>query len=161
MVRYSSFTMQFLYGLSRATRRPRCFLFAERLLGLDLRAVVGRPLEALATSLEKYQESCGRQTRLDLALQELMEKYRFLLVRRAVLVVVSDTKTQDAGRAARLLAQMRGWLKEIVWFNPLPQGEWRRYPTVAVFQEMSRMLPCRTLGDLERLLRRDLWRTAS
>lgn len=158
MARYSSFTLQLLYGLSRTLRQPRCFLFAERLRELDLRQEAAGSLEALAASLERHQEYCGRQTRLDLALQELVEQHRSLLVRKTVLVVVSDTKTQDAERAARLLGEVRGRLKEVIWFNPLPPEEWQRHPAVAAFRPLSRMLPCRTLGDLERVLRHDLWR---
>lgn len=161
MARYSFFTMQFLYGLGRAVRRSRCFLFAERSAELDLKPLAGQPLAALAERLEQHQEVLGRQTRLDVALQDLLERHRDLLTRRTVLVVVSDTKTQDAARAASLMAQMRGWLKAILWFNPLPEGEWRRYPTVAVFQDLGKMLPCRTIGDLERLLRCNLWQIAT
>lgn len=160
MARYSSFTMQFLYGLSRAARQSRCFLFAERAAEFDLRPLAGESLAALAKRLEQQQEVLGRQTRLDVALRELLNGHRLLLTRRTVLIVVSDTKTQNAAEAAGLLAQIRARLRALLWFNPLPEAEWLRYPTVALFQPQVQMWPCRTIGDLERLLRASFWQMA-
>lgn len=151
MARYSSLTIQFLYGLSRAVRGCRCFLFAERAKELDLGRVARRTLGELAGVLEEHQKAVGHQTRLDAALEKLVQEQKPLLVRRNILWVVSDTKTQNLARAVELLAQVRSRVREVLWLNPLPEKEWDTLPSVAAFRRLSRMYSCHSVADLEKL----------
>ena len=98
----------------------------------------------------------GRSTHLDRALETLTLRHRHLLTHDTVVVVVSDTKTLGMEEAERHLEQVRRSVRDIVWLNTLPRGEWPGLPSVAPFRRHCRMFECNTLAHLERIMREHL-----
>jgi len=146
MLKYSQFTLQFIKGLSEGLPQMKAFIFAEKLEPIDLRDFSIEGLKASA--------SWGEGTDFHAALLQLQSAYAGLIRPAAVLVVLSDTKTQSPEGAARELAAIRRRVKEIVWLNPLPKNQWAKYPTVAQFQQYAAMWECSSLAHLAKVLGR-------
>jgi hypothetical protein len=154
MARYSSFILQFTYGLSKVVRDIEVFLFAEDLEHISARLRAAGGLERSVASIVEGSAVWGKGTNLAAALERLAEEHGQQLSSDALLVLVSDTKTLSAGEASRLLAGMRRKVRDIIWLNPVPAREWGELPTVSLFAPHARMFECNTLSDLEGVLRR-------
>lgn len=153
MRKYTAFVLQFILGLTRVIRSMEIFFFSEK-LGRATTSV--RPEDNISSVAEKVADMArqwGEGTRLDVALASLLQDYSFLLRRRTILLVISDTKTQNVGQAASLLQEVRWHVRDIIWLNTLPREEWKRYPGAELFSRSSHMFACRTMADLEQVLR--------
>jgi len=160
MARYTGFILEFIFGLRAAVRGVEAFVFSEELERVT--EMVDRPAPAaalpdrFAASARQVVESSrvwGKGTDLGTALTSLVGEHGRLLTRDTVVIIVSDTKTLGADEAARLLTRMRPKVRELLWLNTLPWGEWAKHRTVALFGRLVNMHECYTLAHLERVIR--------
>ncbi len=109
----------------------------------------------LSSAREVIDESrvWGRGTDLGTALGQLWGDYGRYITHDTVVIVVSDTKTLGAEKAAGILARLRPRVRQILWLNTLPREEWKSQKTVRLFARYSAMYECQTLAHLEKILR--------
>jgi len=156
MSKYTKFILQFSLGLARAINSMETFLFAERLERTTPWFQKGVSFEEIMSMLGEGRQVWGQGTDLSQSLQQLENEHRFLLKNNTILIIVSDTKTVAALKAAGKLSSIQKRVKQILWLNTLPQVTWDKHPSVAAFQPYCKMFECNTIMDLERIISRQL-----
>lgn len=154
MIRYTSFVLQFIYGLNTAVQRIESFVFSENLERITPYFLQGRDFDSTIARVVKESSEWGGGTSIDTALQSLLTRYREELTRNTIVIIVSDTRTIRHKEALQALNRLNGEVKEIIWLNTLPAEEWEKYSTVDSFKTLTTMFPCNTLADLERVMSR-------
>ncbi len=150
MERYSSFVLQFIYGLQAAVSNLELFAFADGLEYLTPALKEQAGLNQLLERVVMQGESWGGGTNIGAALAELNGKYRELLTPRTVVIVVSDTRTINLNAALPELQRLKERVRRIIWLNPLPPEQWSRHHSIAAFGELVEMWPCNTIAQLEK-----------
>lgn len=157
MARYASFVLQFIYGLGSGLGQMDSFVFSEDLEAVGQYFRRGRDFAAAVLEAVNHSRQWGKTTNLAAALETIWKEQRELLQPDTLLLIYSDTKTVAAPAAAALLAdKILRRVKKAVWLNPLPEEQWPREQTVAVFRPLLPMYECRTVAQLEKALRRVL-----
>lgn len=149
MERYSSFVLQFIYGLQAAVFNLELFSFADTLEYLTPALKEQAGLDQLLERVVLHGESWGGGTNIGAALAELNMHYRELLTPRTVAIVVSDTRTINLNAALAEVQKLKERVRRIIWLNPLPPEQWRRHQSVASFAKLVEMWPCNTIARLE------------
>jgi len=154
MARYTAFILEFVFGLGAAVRGVEAFVFSEQLERITdrLPSAAGRFSET-AQEMVALSRVWGKGTDFGTALESLLADYERLITRDTVVIIVSDTKTLGADRAATALERLRPRVREILWLNTLPREEWPGQRTVALFARTATMYECSTLAHLERVIR--------
>ncbi len=145
MLKYSRFLIQLMLGLKEVLPNMQGFAFAENLEKLNFRSFYPDDFGRL--------DGIGQGTNLNQSLREFMDKYRYLLTKRTVLIILSDTKSREYQEASLLLREIHGQVKEIIWLNPVAKHEWRRYPMTEAFREHATMYEAASFEDLARALK--------
>ncbi|MGQ9532003.1 MAG: vWA domain-containing protein [Desulfotomaculales bacterium] len=153
MAPYARFVLQFVYGLAAVVRDIESFVFSEDLERITSYFGRGKGFAGTMARVVAESKQWGRATNLYRALVTFWAGYRHLLTRSTWVLVVSDTRTLAAEKAAAELGRMRGLVREIIWLNTLPKREWREHGTPVLFQKHCRMFECYTLAHLEKVLR--------
>ena len=170
MARYTAFILEFIFGLRQAVRGVEAFIFSEELERVT--EFVARPgpsapparraaarqvdegsLAGAARQVVEGSRVWGKGTDLGAALDALLAEHSRRLTRDTVVIIVSDTKTLGADKAARILARLKPKVREILWLNTLPRVDWAEHRTVALFGRTVNMHECYTLAHLERVIR--------
>lgn len=152
MARYASFVLQFIYGLSSVLKGIDSFVFADCLERVthDFSRETG--FEQNMAELMNQSKEWGGGTNLARALEELAAIRPNLLTRDTVMIIVSDTKTLEAQRAASLLKTVRAKIRDVIWLNTLPKKQWAEQKCVGEFAKVGLMFECYTLAHLERIM---------
>jgi len=162
MARYTAFTLELIFGLASVVRGVEAFVFAEELERVTDRVTqalkAGAGGEPAAERVIRESRVWGRGTELGAALEQFFAGHAGLLTHDTVVVIVSDTKTLGAERAARLLEKMRARTRRVLWLNTLPREEWPQHRTATLFAGLVDMHECYTLAHLERVIRAGLGR---
>lgn len=164
MARYTAFILEFTLGLTTAVSGVEAFVFSEGLERVTdkLARREGSPAAAAtptghfasaAAEVVGRSKVWGKGTDLGAALETLVAEHERLLTHDTVVIIVSDTKTLGADKAARILGRMRPRVREILWLSTLPREEWKDHRTVALFARYADMRECYTLAHLERVIR--------
>lgn len=156
MIRYTSFVLQFVYGLNTVVQRIESFIFSENLERVTPHFQQGQDFEHTMDAVVRDSQEWGGGTSLHKALYTLFNRHGEELNRNTIVIIVSDTRTIRRQEAAEQLQKLRRQVKEIIWLNTLPRDEWSSYSTVAAFQKETSMFPCNTLEDLEQVMSRKL-----
>lgn len=159
MARYTAFILEFIFGLRQAVRGVEAFIFSEELERVT--EFVARPGPSTpdarrtdaARQVVEGSRVWGKGTDLGAALDALLAEHSRRLTRDTVVIIVSDTKTLGADKAARILARLKPKVREILWLNTLPRVDWAEHRTVALFGRTVNMHECYTLAHLERVIR--------
>lgn len=152
MARYASFVLQFIYGLSSVLKGIESFVFAEGLEKVTNDFVQGEEFAAVMARVMNKSQEWGGGTNLAQALERLNEEFGSLLTKDTVIIVLSDTKTLEAKRAAQLMHEIRRRTKQIVWLNTLPQKQWPQFRSIKEFSCVCQMFECYTLAHLEKIM---------
>jgi len=152
MARYASFVLQFIYGLSSVLKGIESFVFSEDLERVDPDIFRVNNFEETMVKLMNKSQEWGGGTNLAKALDTLDAKYPGLVTKDTVIVIVSDTKTVEARRAAFKLERLGDRAKEILWLNTLPRKYWGQHRSVGEFRRVCLMFECYTLAHLERIM---------
>ena len=149
MERYSSFVLQFIYGLQAAILNLELFSFADALEYLTpfLKEQAGP--EQLLERVLLRGESWGGGTNIGAALGRLNRQYRQLLTSRTVVILVSDTRTINLEAALVELQRLKERVRRVIWLNPLPPEQWSLHRSVITCGELVEMWPCNTIARLE------------
>lgn len=148
MLRYSQFTLQFMNGLAEVLPRMHAFIFADDLEKVDFTKFSAGSI----TESKKW----GEGTNLNISLKELRENYSSLIKKSTILIILSDTKTEQAELAVNQLKSLKSITKEIIWLNPMSGAQWARYSTVALFKNHTNMWECSSLAHLSKALSKQL-----
>ncbi|MFZ5945893.1 MAG: vWA domain-containing protein [Bacillota bacterium] len=152
MTKYTKFILQFSLGLTRAINNMETFLFAEKLERTTSWFQKGVSFEEIMAMLGQGREVWGQGTDLNQSLKELENKYRSLLKKNTIVIIVSDTKTVAVPKTAQRIQSLQRKVKQILWLNTLPQNTWEKHSSVAAFQPYCKMYECNTIKDLERII---------
>ncbi len=153
MARYTAFIVQFIYGLSTATKNIESFIFAEQLEHITPYFKKPRSFEETMAELVAKSKIWGKGTNLGVSLATLKSNYRFALSPQTVAVIVSDTKTLEPKRAEQELVSLKKQIRDIIWLNTLPRKEWKDFSSVGLFAQHCKMFECYTLAHLEQVIR--------
>ena len=161
MARYAVFVLQFIYSLASHITQMESFIFAEDIERMTKKfqkkqIFADRMSEMMAQSIQ-----WGKGTDLAKSLSTLNKNYSKMLHPSTVVIILSDTKTINSEAAARELAVLQKRVRQIIWLNTLPDREWGRHKTTALFQKSSSMVPCNTLADLSKVLQSQVFRFTS
>ena len=140
MLKYSTFLLELMYGLSAVLPGIRCYVFAEKLKKLDLRSFNPE-------SFTK-DDDLGDGTDLFSSLKEFLQECDSRLTSKTVLIVLSDTKTVDYRKAAAEIEKISRRVKEIIWLNPMEASEWHRYSQVSAFAPHVSMVEASSIRRL-------------
>lgn len=153
MVKYTEFTLQFIYGLTSLVKGIETYAFADRLVDLTPKLRSANSFQGmLQVSLSEVIQEFGGGTNLATSLEELLKNHAATLSRRTVLFILSDTQTLEVEKAAKLLKTTKGKVREIIWLNTLPERRWKETKTVEFFRPYCQMFECYTLGHLQSIL---------
>lgn len=153
MAMYARLIVQFLYGLADVVRDIETFIFSEDLERVtpQLRRNLG--FAGTMSAIMAQSGQWGKTTNLAQSLHTFLGRYHNLFTKNTYVIIVSDTKTQQAEDTTRQLAEMKRHVRDVLWLNTLPRSKWRDVSTVALFSREVRMLESNTLSQLERSLR--------
>ncbi len=145
MMQFSEFALRFIQSLGRVSDNARVYLFSEELFEADAFA-----LEDMDKFRSYVKDSglYGRGTDLGTALAALTDKKPCPLGPATTLLLLSDTKTIDQGRAVAALLKAKQLAGKVLWLNPIPQNKWRYLRSVQIFASLCSMVSCATLSDL-------------
>ncbi|GAW93015.1 vWA domain-containing protein [Calderihabitans maritimus] len=155
MGRYSNFVLQFIYGLSSVTSKIESFVFSEDLERITEYFQNGNTFASTMKQVVDESKVWGEGTDLARALETFIAGYSNLLDLKTVIIIVSDTKTLNVEKTGERLGKLRRRVKDILWFNTLPEQEWSKYRSVKVFQAYCKMYQCNTLKDLEKIINQE------
>ncbi|NMA70090.1 MAG: VWA domain-containing protein, partial [Desulfitobacterium sp.] len=155
MVKYTEFTLQFIYGLSSLVSGIETFVFANHLVNFTHRLKGIQSFEGMvSSSVGELAGEFGGGTNFAVALEEFHKDYNNLLSKRTVLFILSDAQTLDSEKAAELLQITRRKVREIIWLNTLPEKRWPEVKGVELFRPYCQMFECNTIGHLQEILRK-------
>ncbi len=153
MALYTSFILQFIFGLAGVVRDLEGFIFAEDLERITPYFARGRSFESVMDRITGASRQWGKGTNLGVALNTFFKKYETKVTPNTIGIIVSDAKTIGAKPAAELVARLRHKVKDLLWLNTIPKKDWPQIKTVGLFAQDSRMMECYTLAHLEKILK--------
>jgi len=157
MAHYAVFVLQFIFGLATLVDNIESFIFAEDVERMTGKFRKRRAFADLMSELMAQSAQWGKGTDLSKSLSSLRKEYRKNLHPSTVVIILSDTKTVKSEAAIVELAALKKTVRNIIWLNTLPSSEWSRHKTIGLFQRYSHMAACNTLGDLERIIRSEIF----
>ena len=90
----------------------------------------------------------GRGTNLGEALEQLIAYRPQVLTDATTLIVLSDTKTVDQGKALSMLLEAKRLSGRVIWLNPIPEHRWRHLRSAQIISSCCHMVSCNTLQAL-------------
>lgn len=145
MLQFSEFALRFIYALQRSAAGCTTFLFSEGVAEMSPHQMA---------DMERFRQHVkgsgllGRGTDLGGALRALTERRPPVLGSTSLLLIVSDAKTVDPPRAAGMLGKAERMAGQILWLNPIAEGQWDLSPSITALRAHCTMLCCSTLEQL-------------
>lgn len=151
MVQFSEFALRFIQSLDQVSESSRVFLFSEEVLDADPFSLQNMDL---FRSYVKGKGIYGKGTDLGTALQEILGRRPSILNGSTTVLILSDTKTIDQGRAVEALREVVRRSGRVLWLNPIPQRHWDHIRSVQSFRSVCTMIACDTLNALAEACRK-------
>lgn len=151
MMQFSEFALRFIQSLNQVSENSRVFLFSETIVEADPFRLQNMDL---FRDYVRQSGVYGRGTDLGTALAYLCARRPPLLHPGATLLILSDSKTIDQGRAVQALMEAKRLSGQVLWLNPIPQGKWQYLRSVQTMAAVCPMAPCSTLRELAAALTR-------
>ena len=151
MLQFSEFALRFIKSMTEVSESSRTFLFSEEMREVDAFALQNMD------SFRGYVRSSGlygKGTDLGTALEKLCQQKPAVLGPATTLLILSDTKTIDLNRAARMLMETKRQAGKVLWLNPIPERKWPYLNSIQTMSGLCQMVPCSTLEELARACRR-------
>jgi hypothetical protein len=155
MAKYSSFILQFVYGLSSVISEIESFIFAEDLEYITDYFMTNDSFENKMSKIIGDSQEWGGATNLNQALETFNRQYKSLLTSRTVVFIVSDTKTLRLRDAVEKIRDIKGKVNEIIWLNTLDKSAWKNRTSIELFQKHCQMFKCNMLKDLKRIIKKE------
>ena len=151
MIQFSEFALRFIQSLNQVSDSSRVFLFSEQVVEAD--AYCLHNMDSFRTFV-RDSGIYGRGTDLGAALAELCAQRPPVLGQGATLLILSDSKTIDQGRAVQAVLEAKRQAGRVLWLNPVPEGKWKYLCSVQTMAALVPMVSCSTLGELAAACRR-------
>ena len=145
MMQFSEFALRFIQSLNQVSDSSRTFLFSEAAVEADAFSLQNMDL---FRDYVRASGIYGRGTDLGTALSTLCQKQPPILGPSTTLLILSDTKTIDQGRAVAALKEAKHLAGRILWLNPIPENKWKYIRSVQTIQALCPMVACDTLSAL-------------
>ena len=145
MMQFSEFALRFIQSLNQVAESSRTFLFSETIVEAD-------PFQL--QNMDRFRATVrssgiyGRGTDLGTALETLCASRPPILNGATTLLILSDTKTVDTQRSARMLLEAKRRSGRVLWLNPIPERNWKYLKSTSTMSSLVPMIPCSTLGEL-------------
>lgn len=157
MARYTSFLLQFIYGLGSAIKKTEGFIFSEDLERITNWTKGKNDFEKSMAELVNKSEEWGKATDLANSLKTLEEKWEYILKPNTTVIILSDGISSNIKLAEEEVKKLKRKVKEIIWINPIPAENWNEISQIEKFQEHVKMHECNTLNDLEKVLKEEIF----
>ena len=151
MVQFSEFALRFVQSMDHVSESSRTFLFSEELYEADAFSLQNMDL---FRDYVRRSGLYGKGTDLGTALGELCAINPRALNDSTTLLILSDAKTVDQARAARMLQEAKRLSGRVIWLNPIPEHKWPYLKSTQAFSSICTMISCSTLGALAAACRR-------
>ena len=151
MIQFSEFALRFIQMLNQASDASRTFLFSEELVEADPFSLQNMDL---FRNYVRQSGLYGKGTNLGHALEELCRKHPPVLTDSTTLIVLSDTKTVDQGKALTALLEAKRLSGRIIWLNPIPEHRWVHLRSAQIISSCCNMIACNTLQSLAEACRK-------
>ena len=151
MIQFSEFALRFIQLLNQASDSSRTFLFSESVVEADPFSLQNMDL---FRNYVRQSGLYGKGTNLGEALEELCNKRPPVLNDSTTLIVLSDTKTVDQGRALAALLEAKRLSGRIIWLNPIPEHRWSYLRSAQIVASCCNMISCSTLQSLAQACRK-------
>lgn len=151
MLQFSEFALRFIQSLNQASESSRVFLFSENIVEADPFSLHNMDL------FRDYVGSTGiygKGTNLATALEYLCSQRPPVLGDAATLIILSDAKTVEQGRAYAALQKAKQLSGKVLWLNPIPENRWQYLKSTQLMASVCPMVSCNTLSALTDACRR-------
>lgn len=151
MIQFSEFALRFIQSLNQASESSRVFLFSEQIVEADPFSLQNMDL------FREYVDRTGiygKGTNLGTALEYLCDQRPPVLGDAATLIILSDAKTVEQGRAFAALQKAKQLSGKVLWLNPIPQNRWQYLKSTQLMASVCTMVSCNTLSALAEACRR-------
>ena len=145
MIQFSEFALRFIQLLNQASDSSRTFLFSETMVEADPFSLQNMDL---FRNYVRQSGLYGRGTNLGEALEQLIAYRPQVLTDATTLIVLSDTKTVDQGKALSMLLEAKRLSGRVIWLNPIPEHRWRHLRSAQIISSCCHMVSCNTLQAL-------------
>ena len=147
MFQFSEFALRFIKSMSDVSDHSEVFLFSETVQKVSPFALEN--MNAFGHYV-RHSGVWGKGTNIGRALEFIESLHPSVLGPSTVLIVLSDAKTVDLGRAETALMRAQKLAGSVVWMNPIPEAKWPYLRGVTALRRYCNMVPCSTLNDLAR-----------
>jgi uncharacterized protein with von Willebrand factor type A (vWA) domain len=149
------FLLAFVLALKRVARTTEVFAFNTSLTRLTpwlSPGKIGHTIDRLSADVPGWSGG----TRIGESLMEFVTKYRHLITRRSVVIILSDGLDRgDTTMVTEAMRALHARARQIVWLNPL-SGDPRYEPTARAMQAalpfIDRFAPAHNLESLEQVM---------
>ena len=151
MIQFSEFALRFIQSLNQASESSRVFLFSEQIVEADPFSLQNMDL------FRDYVDRSGiygKGTNLGAALEYLCSQRPPVLGDAATLIILSDAKTVEQGRAFTALQKAKQLSGKVLWLNPIPENRWQYLKSTQLMSSICPMVSCNTLDALARACRK-------
>ena len=145
MIQFSEFALRFIQSLDQGAESSRTFLFSEQVAEADAFSL---------QNMDLFRNYVGRTgiygkgTNLANALEYLLTQKPAVLNQATTLIILSDAKTVDQGRAVVALAKAKQMSGRMIWLNPIPENKWKYLKSIQLMSSICPMIGCNTLQAL-------------
>lgn len=145
MLRFSSFVLQFMKGMSNGFAAIDSYIFSNDAEKINIKSFYGlADFEAHIKSSAIW----GKGTDIGKSMDGILNNRRSPLSSSTVFLIVSDAKTLDFRLAGKNLKDISTRVKRVLWLNPLPEKDWTGIKGLDDFVKYCKMLDCSTLERL-------------
>lgn len=147
MLQFSEFAIRFIKSMADVSDHSDIFLFSEQVQKINPFTLEN--MNAFGHYV-RHSGVWGKGTNIGRALEFVSAVQPSVLGPSSVLLVLSDAKTVDLGRAESALARAEKLAGSVIWMNPIPEGKWPYLRGVTALKRYCNMVPCSTLSELAR-----------
>lgn len=151
MIQFSEFALRFIQLLNQASESSRTYLFSESLVEADAFSLQNMDL---FRNYVRQSGLYGKGTNLGEALEQLCSHRPPVLTDATTLIILSDTKTVDQGKALTALLEAKRLSGRVIWLNPIPEHRWVHLRSAQIFSSCCNMISCSTLQSLAQACRK-------
>ena len=151
MIQFSEFALRFIQMLNQASDSSRTFLFSETMVEADPFSLQNMDL---FRNYVRQSGLYGKGTNLGEALEQLCKHRLPVLTDATTLIILSDTKTVDQGKALAALLEAKRLCGKVIWLNPIPENRWRYLRSAQLISTCCNMIACNTLQSLAQACRK-------
>ena len=151
MIQFSEFALRFIQSLNQASESSKVFLFSESTVEADAFNLANMDVFRDYVSRSGIY---GKGTNLANALEYLSDRRPPILTDSTTLIILSDTKTVDQGKALAALLEAKRLCGKVIWLNPIPENRWRYLRSAQLISTCCNMIACNTLQALAQACRK-------